>query len=105
MLTADPPLVLRRCNSCGCTLRPATPAEVTAERDGHTLPDVRRDCPACAPVVTREDLAALAVAFLGVRTGSVVDMPLDAVERSLRLAADLTVALRAVRDVRAGAAR
>jgi hypothetical protein len=102
---ADSPVLLRRCNGCGMALREATAAEITAQRDGQALPDVRRDCRSCAPNVTRQDLAALAAALIAVRTGTVVDMPLDDLGHALQVALDLHQTLRAVWDVRDGAVR
>lgn len=101
--TADRPVVLRQCNGCQAALRPATVAEITAQRDRRPLPDVRPACPVCAPTATREDLAVLAAAHIAVRTGEVGGLPQDVLERALRAAIDLAAVLRAVRDVRAGA--
>lgn len=102
---ADSPVLLRQCNGCSAVLRPATAAEISDQRAGRVLPDVRRDCRSCAPAVTRQDLATLAAALVAVRTGAVVDMPSVDVERALAVALDLSATLRAVRDVRAGDVR
>jgi hypothetical protein len=98
-------VVLRQCNGCQAALRPATVAEITAQRDRRPLPDVRPACPVCAPTATREDLAVLAAAHIAVRTGAVVDMPLDVVERAAGLAVDLAAALRDIAEARDGGAR
>ena len=43
--------VKRACNGCGGLLGDATDTEIRACVDGRPLPDVRDECPTCAPAV------------------------------------------------------